>query len=132
MGKIIGVGIISSLIFIGGCKENFFYETLQFNGKYDVIAKSIKNRNECKDAKGYFYIKNGIVNGELISQWGNRYKVSGEINEDGKIKGGFAQSGELVAKFNGELYIESNRTKGEGRWIENSGCEGVWGAIKIE
>ena len=103
----------------------------EFDGTYNTTATSITqfdiNGGACANSSGVTYIINSEISGSVISGWGDTYIVSGDVQSNGDVLGGFAFSGQLVASFEGAI---SGNT-GSGTWKDINQCSGTWQSIEV-
>ncbi len=103
--------------------------TIDLNGDYTVdvsLSEAVAAVPECSEpVDGTLTVTNrtitGIVNVVL--------DVTGTINEDGSITGGFAiEDGSVVASYEGVV----DGADLAGTWADIFGCSGSWRAMKAE
>ncbi len=114
----------------GGSSSEPASTSTEFDGSYDTTVTPITqfdiNGGACANASGVIKIINSEISGSVISGWGDTYIVSGNVQSNGDVSGGFAFSGQLVASFEGAI---SGNT-GSGTWKDINECSGTWQSTK--
>ena len=128
---------ISALLclFIVGCSSTNLNNSLvnKQQAFYELVAlpKTVidKNGEKCAHAKGHIEIIENKVIGTAKDNIGRIFNISGKLNNNKNIMGGFAISEFTAVGFDGELSADGN--KASGTWIDLYDCKGVWTATKI-
>jgi uncharacterized protein YceK len=104
--------------------------TTDFDGSYDTTVTSTTlfdiNGGTCVDAAGLLTISNGELSGNVIDDRGATYTISGNVQSNGDVLGGFAIAGSNAASFEGVI---SGNT-GSGTWEDIYQCAGNWQATE--
>lgn len=115
------------------CSSNFsgtINPDSTFDGTYDLSVTSNTqfdiNGLPCMDASGTMMIINLALSGSVIDGWGESYDISGDVQPDSTVNGGFAVSGTNAATFEGSI----SDNVGSGTWQDIYQCAGTWQAIK--
>ena len=104
--------------------------TTDFDGSYDITATATtpfdSSGGTCVNASGFWTIDSGEISGSVIDDRGETYTISGNVQSNGDVLGGFALSGNNAASFEGVI---SGNT-GSGTWLDIFQCAGNWQATK--
>ena len=99
----------------------------EYDGEYrlSVAAKTqyATDGGACADgAVGTMEISNSQISGSVIDINGNTYTLTGSVDSNGKVVGGFALSGDGVVDFSGDFESSS----ASGVWVDIYDCSGIW------
>jgi len=82
---------------------------------------------ECNDTGGQLNVTGNTITGTVVAGADGNLNVTGTIEADGSISGGFAfSSGAPYATYTGMV----NGAMLEGDWQDQFGCSGTWAATK--
>lgn len=87
-----------------------------FNGSYALTYSATKP--DCQSGSGTLNLSEGIITGAITG-----FDLSGTVDVDGVVTGGFAIGGVVSASFWGNFIVGS----GAGDWF-GDGCPGTWSA----
>ncbi len=89
------------------------------------------NGPECEETVGQMMVSNNVITGTVVNPSDiTDLEITGTINADGSISGGFALSGGAsYATYTGNVLSTGDL---EGEWIDEFGCSGPWTAIKSQ
>lgn len=100
----------------------------RINGVYDMSAMSTtqfsSDGGACGDASGTMTVTDSRVSGMVATTTGNALGLTGSVDSNGRIVGGFALGDEVEVSFEGTISAAS----GSGTWRSNYGCTGTWSA----
>jgi len=103
-------------------------DAADLNGEYNIVATSTTvfdvNGGTCGDATGTMTVTENEISGSVLSTNGVSLDIEGTISDDGNVVGGFAQGGNTIANFTGNI----SGTTGNGGWEDNFQCTGTWTA----
>jgi len=125
---------ITSIVLIAGlsvsCSSgNTEPISLNVDGTYDISAVATTeldvNGGTCGDASGALMIDNSEISGSVLSTNGHVFDLSGSVTSSGVVTGGFAQSGQSAASFEGAF----SGDRASGTWSDVFECVGTWEAI---
>lgn len=101
-----------------------------FDGDYGLSATSTTqvdmNGSPCTDALGILNIVDSELSGYVIDGWQDSYDISGNVQANGVVTGGFASGGMNTATFEGSI----SGSVVSGTWVDIVQCAGNWQAIK--
>ncbi|MFY9270469.1 MAG: hypothetical protein WAO55_12075 [Candidatus Manganitrophaceae bacterium] len=127
---------ISILFFvlISGCSSLDHKEEKGSQVLYKIVAVAEteldKNGDTCADATGVIRVLHNKVTGSASDTFGRGYRVSGSIDSNRNITGGFAITVVTAVDYNGQISEDGKRAKGE--WKDLYECKGVWTATIIK
>ena len=88
-----------------------------------------KSGDTCADAIGIIELLHNKIVGSASDTFGRHYKISGDIDNDKKIAGGFGITIITAVDFDGE--ISPDGKKASGKWDDLYKCNGTWTATKL-
>ncbi|MEI8703741.1 hypothetical protein [Pseudoalteromonas sp. B62] len=89
-----------------------------------------KNGDTCADATGIVEILHNKIVGSARDTFGRGYTVSGTIDANNQVAGGFAITIITAVDYNGVMSNTGN--KANGTWKDLYNCSGTWQSQKIE
>lgn len=95
-----------------------------FDGIWQISAtSSIDETDEafCGKAEGQLFAKDNRINGSVVNEFGDTFRIMAKLDNGGEITGGMAQGTENTVKFTG-LLLDSD---GEAKWNDILGCYGT-------
>jgi hypothetical protein len=128
---------ISSLLFvlIAGCSSTEVSDNAvkreQVLYKLVAVAETEvdKSGDTCADAIGIVEFLHNKIVGSASDTFGRHYKISGAIDNNKKITGGFAITIITAVDFDGEMSLDGK--KASGKWDDLYQCKGTWTATKL-
>jgi len=112
------------------CSSDDDEVVIDLTGDYTITTRSFTefaaNNVPCGDGEGTVTIADGTISGSVLSDDGTQFNVTGTVEPNGTVDGGFALSSETVANFEGSFTTDF---VGFGSWEDNAGCDGAWQAI---
>jgi len=100
------------------------------DGNYYLAATSLTetdiNGGTCGDGSGTLNVIDETLGGNILTTNGELFDIVGTIDSSGRVTGGFAQSGQNAARFEGSI----SGSRGTGTWNDLYECSGTWEAIK--
>jgi len=120
------------LLLIAGCSSTKISDNStqreQVLYKLLAVAETEVDRSgkTCRDAIGIVEFLHNKMVGSATDTFGDRYKVSGAINNSKKITGSLIDTG---IYFEGEMSLDGNIASG--KWTNFYKCHGIWTATKL-
>ncbi|WP_305856400.1 hypothetical protein [Balneatrix alpica] len=128
------VSLSLSLLLISGCSsvENNVEDSPKNLHKVVAVANTEfdKNGGACADAIGVFEILHNKIVGSARDTFGRDYKVSGTIDADNHISGGFAITKITAVEYDG--VISEDGDKANGTWKDLYNCSGAWRSQRVD
>ena len=111
------------------CSSDDDEVVIDVTGDYTISTRSFTefaaNNVPCGDGEGTVTIADGTISGSVLSGEA-QFNVTGTVESNGTVDGGFALSSETVANFEGSFTTDF---VGFGSWVDNAGCNGAWQAL---
>ena len=125
--KIVSVALLTGFLF--ACSSDDDEVVIDVTGDYTISTRSFTefaaNNVPCGDGEGTVTIADGTISGSVLSGEA-QFNVTGTVESNGTVDGGFALSSETVANFEGSFTTDF---VGFGSWVDNAGCNGAWQAL---
>ena len=100
------------------------------DGTYVIDVELNPNQGpECEETGGEMVVDNNVITGTVVNPTDqSNLNITGQIQTDGTISGGFAFSGgSSFATYTGSVISTGDF---EGDWEDEFGCIGTWAAVK--
>lgn len=121
------------VLFLGACSsmQKVAHDEPQVLYKVVAIAETNvdKDGDTCADATGVIRVLHNKIIGSAIDTFGRSYDVSGRIDGERNVTGGFAVTVITAVDFDG--IISDDREKANGKWEDLYKCKGNWTAMRI-
>jgi len=121
------VVVVSAALY--GCSSDDSALGIDLTGDYSISAPPFTELSSdgtlCGRAEGSLTIADNVISGSVVSG-GLQFNVTGTVEPDGEVTGGFALSEQTVVDFEGSFGSDS---VGFGSWVDNAGCDGAWQAL---
>ncbi len=127
--------VVTSLILMGltACATNNPKPQVDNSPTYKFLAKAEPELNPegdtCGDATGTIRLYENGVYGAATDSFGRRFKITGKVEKNGDITGGFAISIITAVDFTGKL--DQDKKQAKGVWKDVYQCEGYWVATRV-
>jgi uncharacterized protein YceK len=120
-------------ILMSGCSSVSNNVDTEPRDLYKIIAVANtdvdKNGDTCADAAGIIQIIHNKIVGSARDTFGRSYKVSGSIDENNNITGGFAITVITAVDYEGSMSMDGKKAKG--KWRDLYNCSGTWASQKL-
>ncbi len=127
--------LMTGLILLGltACGTNNPKPQVDRSPMYKFFAKAdpVLNPegNTCGDATGTIRLYENGVYGMATDSFGRQFKITGKVEKNGDITGGFAISIITAVDFTGKWDKDKKHAKGV--WKDVYQCEGTWVATRV-
>lgn len=122
------------LVVISGCSSLDQKEETESKVLYKIVAVAEteldKNGETCADATGVIRVLHNKITGSASDTFGRGYSVSGTIDSNRNITGGFGVTVVTAVDYDGQISEDGKTAKG--KWKDLYECKGVWTATKIK
>lgn len=126
--------LLPLLLVVSGCSTNKPQVEVDNSIVYKLVAVAqtelSKDGDTCGDATGTIRLYEHGVYGSAVDTFGQGYKITGKVDENGVLSGGFALSIITAVDFEGKL--SSDKKHASGTWVDFYECEGTWKATKVQ
>ena len=132
MNKILLILLSSFLLVSCGSSDNPPPNTVAtLDGTYNVAVISTTQFDNfggaCANASGALQISGSNITGSVVGPSGVPLTLSGTVDTNGQITGGFAVNSSGVATYTGSVSGNS----GSGTWTDIYGCSGTWSITRL-
>lgn len=116
--------LVSSVALFTSCGSS-----IDYSGNYAVsfaATTSEDNGYPCIWENGSISINDSRLIGTIVSDWGNAYHITGDVSQNGYIRGYLKIEDNVAGPFNGQM----NANGGNGTWNDIDQCSGEWIAVE--
>jgi uncharacterized protein YceK len=120
-------------ILMSGCSSLSNNVDTEPRDLYKIVAVANtdvdENGDTCADAIGIIRVIHNKIVGSARDTFGRSYKVSGSIDENNNVTGGFAITMITAVDYEGSMSMDGKKAKG--KWSDLYNCSGTWASQKL-